>query len=181
MTQNFRLLSHPDAPPNGVRGVSVEIIPTGEGLLLTYRIDGAPAVAFPDKALPVRADELWKTTCFELFLKPDGGDGYIEFNFSPSGRWAAYQFDGHRTGMRDLPLTLTPHIEMDKGEPDAWDVGLELHDLPVSAYSMGITVVIEELDGTKSFWALEHKPGSPAPDFHNADCFTARLPAPEQP
>ena len=35
-----------------------------------------------------RADELWRTTCFELFLRPDGGRGYVELNLSPSERWA---------------------------------------------------------------------------------------------
>jgi hypothetical protein len=42
---------------------------------------------------------------------------------------------------------------------------------------IGLTAVVEEVDGTKSYWALAHAPGPP--DFHNADCFTARLPAPE--
>ena len=34
--------------------------------------------------------------------------------------------------------------------------------------------VIEEKDGTKSYWALAHP--SPEPDFHNPGCFAARLP-----
>ena len=33
------------------------------------------APAFAGKG---RADELWQTTCFELFLKPEGGAGYVE-------------------------------------------------------------------------------------------------------
>ena len=41
---------------------------------------------------------------------------------------------------------------------------------------LGLSAVIEAMDGTKSYWALAHAPGPP--DFHNRDCFTARLAAP---
>lgn len=39
----------------------------------------------------------------------------------------------------------------------------------------GVSAVIEEADGTKSFWALRHPPGRP--DFHHPDCFQLELPA----
>ncbi len=41
---------------------------------------------------------------------------------------------------------------------------------------IGISAVIEETDGTKSYWALAHPPGKP--DFHHPACFAATLPAP---
>ena len=37
------------------------------------------------------------------------------------------------------------------------------------------TVVIEEADGTKSFWAMAHPAN--APDFHDPACFVLELPA----
>ena len=42
---------------------------------------------------------------------------------------------------------------------------------------MAITAVIEERDGTKSYWSLAHPAG--APDFHHPDCFALTLGAPE--
>ena len=39
-----------------------------------------------------------------MFIRPEDGEGYYEFNFSPSGEWAAYRFSGYREGMADLPL-----------------------------------------------------------------------------
>jgi hypothetical protein len=45
--------------------------------------------------------------------------------------------------------------------------------------TVGISAVIEEQDGTKSYWALAHPPG--APDFHHPTCFAATLPAPSKP
>ncbi len=45
--------------------------------------------------------------------------------------------------------------------------------LPVS---IALSAVIEETDGTKSYWALRHPPGPP--DFHHPDCFALTLEAP---
>ena len=44
---------------------------------------------------------------------------------------------------------------------------------------LAITAVIEERDGTKSYWSLAHPEG--APDFHHPDCFTLHLPARAEP
>ncbi len=42
---------------------------------------------------------------------------------------------------------------------------------------LGLSAVIEETDGTKSYWALAH-PAEGPPDFHHPDCFALTLPAP---
>ena len=44
-------------------------------------------------------------------------------------------------------------------------------------WQMGLSAVLEETDGTKSYWALAHPPG--APDFHHPDCFALDIPAPD--
>ncbi len=44
-----------------------------------------------------RADELWKTTCFEAFWSLRGNKGYWEFNMAGSGKkWNCYAFDDYR-------------------------------------------------------------------------------------
>jgi len=47
--------------------------------------------------------------------------------------------------------------------------------LPEHPEKLGLSAVIEEIDGTKSYWALAHPPGKP--DFHHPDCFALTLPA----
>ncbi|QKS01515.1 DOMON-like domain-containing protein [Sphingomonas sp. CL5.1] len=169
----YTLIPHPDFPPLAVKEVSVEVERRGGELCLHYRVEGAGELVWPEPAAPGRMDELWKATCFELFVKPDGGEGYAEFNFSPSGRWAAYAFDGYRAGMRDLPLPVDPRIER-RGD------GVTVSGLDdVNGRRIALTAVIEETGGRRSFWSLAHPPG--APDFHRDDCFVARLPAPEAP
>lgn len=169
----FSLLPHPDHPPRSVRGLTVELAGGRDDLSLIYRVDGAEHVAWPAWLSPERADNLWTTTCFELFIMPGDGERYTEFNFSPSTRWAAYSFDRYREGMAVLERDVAPHIER---LSDGIDVDCDLGGLPTGALSVALTAVIEETDGTKSYWALAHPAGKP--DFHDPACFVATLPAP---
>jgi hypothetical protein len=41
--------------------------------------------------------------------------------------------------------------------------------------SVSLTTIVEESDGTFSYWALAHAAGDP--DFHRPACFAATLPA----
>lgn len=173
---HYTLIPHPEFPPLAVRAVTVELTDGGDRLDIFYRVEGAAEMVWPAPALPVRTDGLWKATCFELFLKPVDLTGYFEFNFSPSGQWAAYAFDGYRTGMRDLSQPRPPHIRRggDRVEVDCALAGRR--DAPMR---VALTAVIEESGGRRSFWSLAHPPG--APDFHHDDCFVARLAAPGRP
>ena len=97
-------------------------------------------------------------------------------NFSPSGLWAAYAFDEYRKGMRDLELAVAPHVEFDPERPLDLSVDLDLSDTPNAPMLASISAVIEEQDGTTSYWALAHPPGE-KPDFHHRDCFVLEIPA----
>jgi len=51
-----------------------------------------------------------------------------------------------------------------------------LSSLPSNAaWRVGLSAVIEETSGNKSFWALTHPSGKA--DFHHPDCFAYELPA----
>ena len=41
-------------------------------------------------------------------------------------------------------------------------------------WRLGLSVILQEQDGTKSYWALAHADPD-KPDFHAADCFVAKL------
>jgi hypothetical protein len=136
---------------------------------------GAPASRFviPEASEPARVDELWKTTCFEAFLRPAGKQGYREWNFAPSGQWASYDFSNYREGMVEAEVASPPYIRMEDNLT-WWALGATIAVDADKSWELGLSAVLEEKDGTKSYWALAHPPEKP--DFHAADCFVARLP-----
>ena len=120
-----------------------------------------------------RADELWRHTCFEAFVRPSTGPAYYEFNFSPSTQWAAYQFSSYRSGMRVATEIAAPRIEVrSTAEFYTFQASLALDGLS-SPLHLGLSAVLEETNGRKSYWALAHPPGKA--DFHHADCFALEL------
>jgi hypothetical protein len=48
---------------------------------------------------------------------------------------------------------------------------------PAVPWQLNLTSVLQQLDGTKSYWALAHPPDGP-PDFHHPACFVLELPPP---
>jgi hypothetical protein len=171
------LVPHPQTPPKAIDGVDVRWFETGDGrLVLRWLVKNVDALAVPSFAGKGRGEELWQTTCGELFLKARDGKGYREFNFSPSERWAAYQFSGYREGMAEADIPV-PDVSSESGQ--FLFVLTALLDVSVLAGSevAGLSAVIEEKDGTKSYWALAHAPGKP--DFHDPGCFVLPLPARE--
>jgi hypothetical protein len=180
---NNMMTIHPFAESNrgDVKLFEADAMLSADGLLwLRCMVDiRAEEVFLPDTAAPERKDGLWQTTCFEIFLRKPGEHGYIEFNFSPSGQWAAYQFTSHRAGGQDLPLASVPETHLDFGEywlsqessvqlPPDW-VGQTLE--------ANITAVIEGSGGKLGYWALKHSQDKP--DFHDPDCFVLALRAGE--
>ena len=177
--QTHLLVAHPDHPPLSVRQVEARIIGVDTSWLrVRWRIEGAEALVVPPFAGKGRADELWHTTCFELFLKSEGSTAYVELNLSPSERWNAYDFAAYRWDMTERPFPREPECTMRLGSNFAiFDAALPLGGLPQAASAMGMSAVIEEQGGTKSYWALAHPEGEP--DFHAPACFAAALPAPD--
>ncbi|WDF71616.1 DOMON-like domain-containing protein [Novosphingobium sp. KACC 22771] len=174
----FSLICHPQTPPLGVKSVDVDWDARGDGLVLRYRVVGAGGLVLPAHETPGRHDDLWKATCFELFLGRAGAT-YQEFNFSPSSRWATYGFADYREGGHDAEMPVAPAIAMTRaGDAAICEVRLTRAIL-TGADCAGLTAVIEETGGHKSYWALAH--GAGRPDFHKRSCFTLQLAAAEAP
>ena len=174
--ETHTLICHTDTPARTVDSIRVESERTGNGLWLRFHAELELAkLRLPDPAEPDRTDGLWQSTCFEAFVRPQGRGEYSEFNFSPSSQWAAYLFASYRGGMAQLELTAPPPIYLDASEGH---FALESNiPSPNAAIQLALSAVIEETDGTRSYWALAHPPGKP--DFHHPTCFAATLAAPQ--
>lgn len=169
MQRTLRL--HPDCRRGPVSRIDVEMLRPDSGhLVLRYVLKGMIGeIALPPLAAPLRTDELWRHSCFEAFvLRPNG---YCEFNFAPSTAWAAYAFDGYRSGMR--PLDLPPPVL--QANPGTEEFSLTAtFEVPPGPLRLALSAVIENTDGSLSYWALQHPPGKP--DFHHPDAFALEIP-----
>ncbi len=176
--QTHELTAHPAHPPQRIEGVEARILGFDENWLrLRWRVEGSQALVVPAFAGRGRAEELWRTTCFELFLRPRRGDAYAEFNLSPSERWAAYDFKSYRDDRTERALPIEPNCTLRQGSSMAiFDAAIPLAGIPRGDSAMNLAAVLEEEGGAISYWALAH-PHSAA-DFHDPACFTGELEAP---
>jgi len=173
------LLPHPSTPGAAVRGVHAAAARTAQGrLALRYRVEGdLERLRIPPPRAPAPGERLWQHFCCEAFVAPAaapaaagaGAGSYREFNFSPSGEWAAYAFERYREGG---PLAVP-----DPGIAVRTDGALELSASvevdPAAKLRVALCVVIEERDGALSYWALAHP--APRPDFHLPEGFALEL------
>ena len=157
------LYRHPDAPAGAINSIDAELERLAGGAVAIFRILGdISRLVIPPPADPVQADNLWRTTCFELFVSGEGGS-YREYNFSPSGQWAAYEFEGYRSGMSNTEARIETELFQEKNELQfSAKIGAEF---PNPAY-VGLTAVIQETDGEIRYWSNAFAPGKP--DFHAA-------------
>ncbi len=136
--------------------------------------------------------DLWKSTCFELFLKKQNSSSYIELNLSPLGYWNMYRFSDYRKDMTKAKKSPPFKVKMEKSysssahnssRPDPYifrfsfklslpfiqkilgDSQLEWSQLEIKP-----TLVLEEASGVPSYWAHRHL--QEKPDFHDLNSFS---------
>ena len=169
------LRRHPDSICSAATHIDVAATrPRAGRLVLSYVVTGKIGdIGMPPIVASGRSDELWRHTCFEAFVCASPGPAYYEFNFAPSTQWAAYRFEGYRSGMRAAAEISAPGIEV-QSSADRYTLraALELDRLPglsEASWRLGLSALIEDTSGRMSYWALAHPPGKP--DFHHPDCF----------
>jgi len=178
------LKPHPDSRSVAAAQIEVDVArPRPDNLVLSYIVTGRMSdILMPPTISPgmpaARSDELWRHTCFEAFVRASSAPAYYEFNFAPSTQWAAYRFSSYRKEMRVATEIGAPHIEVQSSaERYTLQASLELDrlsSLPREAgWRLGLSALIEETSGRKSYWALAHPPGKA--DFHHPDCFAYEI------
>ena len=174
------LVRHPESRGGAVRSVGARVRKERGGTLaITYSIEGnLLRVRVPPPRAPRIAHGLWQHTCCECFVALKGTPEYHEFNFAPSGEWAAHAFTKYRDGAPLANEALNPRITVrsDAQRLDL-DVSISLDRLssmhPRATLVLALAAVIEEEDAVLSYWALKHPAGKP--DFHHRDSFALEL------
>jgi hypothetical protein len=177
--KHAHLTCHPQTPDSRTRLVGVRLSANAEGTIaLAFHLEGELSrLRIPESRPPHPVDGLWRHTCFEVFVMAGDGPGYREFNFSPSGEWAAYAFRDYRDG--GLPeVALDPAIAVRRsGDRLELDAAIRRESLPPGRLlQLGLSAVVEDTDGRLSYWALKHPPGTP--DFHHTEAFALELELP---
>jgi hypothetical protein len=177
----MQLFSHPATPMPQVNSLGVALSAAGDGgLEVGFDCRCSPlALRLPDARPAEAADELWRHTCCELFVGVAGEAAYREFNCSPSGQWAMYDFSAYR--MRDPSgpgLTVPMPRIIFTADAGGWTLQarLDAAAFPQAApgrIELGIAAVLEAADGSLSYWALRH--AAAQPDFHRRATFLLRL------
>jgi hypothetical protein len=200
MKTDLEFISHhppqalkPFAEPSTDRGLKIlfSVGRSRDALEFNFVLTGrVPAeiekLVLPDLSEPPmrkRRDELWKNTCFEIFIGSANSQSYFELNLAPSGDWNVYAFDNYRAGMRpvgDAHAPLLKFYRTQAGDLLTWHARLASTDmhgevgqlLNSGALVMGASCVLEYAKGDREYWALAH--AGPKPDFHLRESF--RLP-----
>lgn len=166
------LAAHPANPERFHERIDVTLTQGPDGALtVLYAVRGLNIdLHVPTPHAPAPAGALWKTTCCELFVGPVGRSDYREFNFSPSGQWAVYDFLDYRAPKPGVPACPGPGIETRRTE-DLLQVEAKLPPgaLPGTGghpLRIALSAVLETQDSHLGYWALGHAPGKP--DFHRA-------------
>lgn len=176
--QPFSLIPFPapNLPDISMRGI---ISLHNNQIKLNYLVSGnIDGILLPLPSLsPDRRDELWMATCFEFFLAIKEQLQYWEFNMSPSGDWNVYCMDAYRrVGFREEDRFPRIVFDFEKDPSQISLVAIVDLDPIVRAgqiLEVGITSIIQTMDGVETYWALTH-PG-PLADFHQRESFTLEL------
>ncbi len=171
---------HPQRPVAFPCAVAVSLDREASGALtLRYVLHAdADRLRIPAPCPPAPADGLWQHTCFEAFVAVAGEAAYREFNFSPSGQWAAYAFSAERERDPGAPPIPAPTLRIahhaDRLELEARLVPDSLPPAAAgAALRIGLSAVVEDANGGLSYWALHHP--APQPDFHHRGGFAFEL------
>ena len=171
------LIHHPDTADAAVKQlyIGVKAQYQHDDLTLRYELNGDVDIFLIPEPKPTNeTDGLWQHTCFEAFIAVEEEDAYHEYNFSPSGQWAAYAFSKYRI-RKDWQAQNAPAIHFVRtDEQIVLTAVIDNSDLPDNplnkSYRLGLATVLETNNGELSYWALCHPSGKP--DFHHRTGFT---------
>ncbi|HVM95364.1 MAG TPA: DOMON-like domain-containing protein [Candidatus Acidoferrales bacterium] len=174
------LLCHSSTPTDLVRRLSATAHRNAHILSISFQLDAAmDCIRVPKPTAPRMTIGLWEHTCFEAFVTVPGSPAYRELNLSPSSEWAVFAFQSYRE-IAPFPENLTaPEITLHRGDNSLQlEATVNLDELSPAfeqaELHVGLSAVIEDVEGSLSYWALRH-PAAYA-DFHHADARVLCIP-----
>mgnify|MGYP001243253844 CR=1 FL=1 len=120
-------------------------------------------------------ENLWTTTCFEIFLKNEKTSDYYEFNFNSKGEWNVFYFSDYRqrVGSSKNSVEVKMQTQVFAGRPllvYSFDIS-NLANLKFPS-QINLSAVTKGKAGI-TYWSQKHN-GQKA-DFHDPKNFTLTL------
>lgn len=175
MAKSWNLV--PFSKRNEILEVQVRRVQSALELVFHLKGDLNQIVIPPPVPVHSRKDLLWQHTCLEAFLSLPGSSEYWEINLSPSGEWNCYRFKSYREGqeIENRIQDLRSRIQEHSSSALKIAASLDLKEIfpPAQPIELGLTAVIEDRSGERSYWALQHL--REKPDFHVRESFSARI------
>ena len=130
----------------------------------------------PMRGIPSQKDQLWESTCFELFMADHQTSRYYEFNISPTGDWNVFEFSDYRKNKTTMTDIFSPSIERSLYDSQniQYSIGIPIFNEVKFFKKIGVSCVLKTLSGETHYWALDHP--QQTPDFHDPRSFTINLP-----
>ena len=175
---SFSLLAFPNSTYPEIQ-ITGSVARARNVLTVHYALSGSlDLITFPAPVQhPGRKGELWTSTCLEFFVALPDQPRYWEFNLSPSGDWNIYRMEAYRRiGFREEPaIRELPFSVLHETDCVLVDAAADLSPIIATRQiiQVGITSVIQNREGTESYWALAHP--EPEPDFHVRNSFSLEL------
>lgn len=162
--------------------IQASITRTRDYLETTYTLEGnLNQIYLPQRnEIAHRKYDLWESTCFELFVKREDHDHYVEFNFAPNSDWNLFMIEGYRNNIGEISeVKSIPTDSMFESD----SIYLFKASIPYSAFErisisdkesferakikLGITSVIQTsaLEKDLKYYAIRHEKSEP--DFHS--------------
>ena len=141
---------------------------TSQRLELSFVLQGVDNhYLFERESQVKRADELWKATCFEMFIKNSNAKEYWELNIAPNGSWNFYRFSDYKKDMQEESRVLTPKV-LFKQERDEVSVSIKvdfMEKLFDERVDFNLALILLDMEGKRHFFTLNPKDG--VADFHD--------------
>jgi len=114
-----------------------------------------------------RKDELWKRTCFELFLANRDRPNYYELNMSPSNEWNFYHFSDYKQEMKEEKNISEPLVYLSQ-TPKGYLFSFEFElytNVVEDNFIFNLAVILLNTKGVRHFYSIHQR--EEKVDFHD--------------
>ena len=114
-----------------------------------------------------RKDELWKSTCFELFIANSPSEEYYEINISPFGEWNIYHLNAYKVGFKEFREVSKPIIKMTKENYKyrlSFEIEFNQRIFNNEGLSFNLATIILDKNNLRHFYSICPRKTA---DFHN--------------